>query len=59
MRNQEFIDSLFGNACPQGESTDLIKKFHITTHCVDWDVVAHKDDEGHWVVVDFHTSKEV
>jgi hypothetical protein len=54
MRNQEFIDSLLEHACPM-DSTGTLKKFAITTHCVDWEVVAYKDDDEHWVVSDFHT----
>ena len=56
MKTQEFIDSLLEHACPFGDDLGYqLKKFAITTHCVDWEVVAYKDDDGHWVVSDFHT----
>ena len=58
MITQEFIDSLLEHACPM-DSVGVLKKFAITTHCVDWEVVAYKDDDGHWVVSDFHTLEEV
>jgi hypothetical protein len=59
MRTQEFIDSLLENACPMDSVKGIIHKFAITTHCVDWEVVAYRDYDGHWVVSDFHTIEEV